>query len=107
MLFRSLTNHLVLNVSDLPSDDNPAGNWYLDVGLGDTLYDPLPLRPQAHRQGPFDIALESTPGGVGDWHLTHDPQGSFSAWRGSRFRPRCARSMIDIVGFPHRPNPDL
>ena len=78
-----LTNHLVLNVSDLPSDDNPAGNWYLDVGLGDTLYDPLPLRPQAHRQGPFDIALESTPGGVGDWHLTHDPQGSFfgMAWQ--------------------------
>lgn len=76
-------NHLVLLVHDLPTDDHPTGCWYVDVGLGDTLHDPMPLRPHATRQGPFDLTLEATPGGVGDWHLVHDPAGGFAgmAWR--------------------------
>ncbi len=36
-------NHLVLTVSDLPSAGNPSGVWYVDAGLGDAIYDPLPL----------------------------------------------------------------
>ena len=38
-----MDNHLVLTVSGLPTDDNAAGVWYVDGGLGDVLYDPLPL----------------------------------------------------------------
>jgi N-hydroxyarylamine O-acetyltransferase len=79
----AMTNHLVLTVHDLPSEQNPSGDWYVDVGLGDALHDPLPLRAGMYSQPPFQLALAETPGGVGDWHLTHDPKGSFPgmAWR--------------------------
>lgn len=78
-----LTNHLVLTVGNLPSDDNPTGTWYVDAGLGDALHDPLPLLAGVYQQGPFELVLETTPGGVGDWHLTHDRRGGFAgmAWR--------------------------
>ena len=75
-------NHLVLTVHDLPSDSNPAGNWYVDVGLGDALYEPLPLRDGDFRQGPFSLALlQNAPDDisrVGDWHMQRDPAGAFS-----------------------------
>ena len=79
----AMTNHLVLTVHGLPSDDNPSGDWYVDVGLGDALHDALPLRAGVYRQPPFQLELSETPGGVGDWHLTHDPAGGFPgmAWR--------------------------
>ena len=78
-----MTNHLVLMVHDLPSEGNPSGTWYVDAGLGDAPHEPLPLVAGEYRQGPFDLVLAETPGGVGDWHLTHDPKGSFTgmAWR--------------------------
>jgi len=78
-----MTNHLVLTVGDLPTDANPDGVWYVDAGLGDALYEPLPLRAGVYVQGPFRLALDATPGTVGDWHLTHDPAGGFTgmAWR--------------------------
>lgn len=79
----AMANHLVLTVAGLPSDDNPDGEWYVDVGLGDALHEPLPLREGAYAQGPFRYTLTATPGAVGDWHFTHDPRGSFPgmAWR--------------------------
>lgn len=78
-----MANHLVLTVRGLPTNGNPDGTWYVDVGLGDALHEPLPLRSGIHPQGPFRLRLDSTPGGVGDWELTHDPSGGFSgmAWR--------------------------
>jgi N-hydroxyarylamine O-acetyltransferase len=78
-----MTNHLVLTVHDLPTDANPAGDWYVDAGLGDALYEPLPLIPGDYEQAPFRLGLEHTPGGVGDWHLAHDPAGWFAgmSWR--------------------------
>ena len=80
-----LTNHLVLTVAGLPASENPDGVWYVDVGLGDALHEPLPLIPGTYVQGPYTLGLEATPGGVGDWHLTHDPAGAFSgmSWRAS------------------------
>lgn len=75
-------NHLVLSVDALPSDDNPTGRWYLDVGLGDALHEPIPLRPGTFQQGPIALRIEQPEtGGVG-WHLLHDPAGSFTgmAW---------------------------
>ena len=79
----AMTNHLVLTVSGLPSGDNPSGTWYVDVGLGDALHEPLPLRAGTYVQGPFTLVLHETPDGGGDWHLAHDPAGSFTgmAWR--------------------------
>jgi N-hydroxyarylamine O-acetyltransferase len=78
-----LTNHLVLVVNGLPSRDNPDGDWYVDVGLGDALYEPLPLRAGTYHQAPNTFVLEETPDGIGDWHFIHDPQGSFA---GMNFR---------------------
>lgn len=79
----AMTNHLALTVHGLPTDDNPNGDWYADVGLGDALYDALPLRPGLFEQPPFRLELTETPAAVGDWHLMHDPKGSFTgmAWR--------------------------
>jgi arylamine N-acetyltransferase len=78
-----LGNHLVLTVRGLPTADHPEGTWYVDAGLGDALHEPLPLRPGSVTSGPWRLSLEETPGGVGDWHLTHDPGGGFPgmAWR--------------------------
>ncbi|MBO0856500.1 MAG: arylamine N-acetyltransferase, partial [Nocardia sp.] len=64
-------NHMVLTV-DLPQD---GGLWYVDAGLGDALYEPLPLAEGRYRQAPFDLMLESTAAG---WHLVHDPRGGFA-----------------------------
>jgi arylamine N-acetyltransferase len=78
-----MTNHLVLTVHGLPTDANPGGDWYVDAGLGDALHEPLPLLPGRYRQPPFDLVLDETQDGVGDWHLTHDRAGSFAgmSWR--------------------------
>lgn len=78
-----MTNHLVLTVHDLPTPNNPSGTWYVDVGLGDALFEPLPLVAGTHQQGPFRLGLEETPSGIGQWHLSHDPLGTFAgmSWR--------------------------
>jgi arylamine N-acetyltransferase len=72
-----MSNHLVLTVAGLPSDDNPEGTWYVDAGLGDALHEPLPLRAGEYGQGTSRFALTATPGAIGDWHFAHDPRGSF------------------------------
>jgi N-hydroxyarylamine O-acetyltransferase len=73
----SAGNHVVLTVSGLPSDENPSGIWYVDVGLGDALHEALPLAVGDYEQAPFRLVLEETEGGIGDWHLAHDPTGGF------------------------------
>jgi N-hydroxyarylamine O-acetyltransferase len=68
-------NHLVLTVTGLPDETNPAGTWYVDNGLGDALHDPLPLVAGEYRQPPFRLTLQR----LGDegWQLQHDPAGGF------------------------------
>jgi N-hydroxyarylamine O-acetyltransferase len=74
-----LTNHLVLTVNGLASDDNPDGTWYVDAGLGDALHEPMPMQDGVVAQGPMRFGMaEVGAEGVGDWHLTHDPSGSFT-----------------------------
>jgi arylamine N-acetyltransferase len=92
-----LTNHLVLTVSGLPTAANPGGNWYVDVGLGDALHEPLPLLSGTYRQGPLTFVLEETPGGIADWHFIHDPVGSFT---GMNFFS--ATATIDAFESMHR-----
>lgn len=72
-------NHLALTASGLPTDTNPAGHWYVDPGLGDALYEPLPLVPGEYDQAPFHLVLEQvdTHDGESAWTLTHDPAGGF------------------------------
>lgn len=78
-------NHLALTVTGLP--ETPEVGWLVDVGLGDGIHEPLPLREGEYKQGPqvFRMrASEITPGG---WRFDHDPQGSFV---GMDFAPETA-----------------
>jgi N-hydroxyarylamine O-acetyltransferase len=78
-------NHLVLTVDQLPTEANPAGVWYVDIGLGDALHAPLPLAAGIHDQAPFRLSLEQGDDGS-SWHLTHDPGGGFTGmtWTSGR-----------------------
>jgi N-hydroxyarylamine O-acetyltransferase len=73
----SIANHLVLTVDGLPADDNPDGVWYVDAGLGDAMYEPLPLVAGTYTQPPLTFVLEEVRDGWGDWRFTHDPNGTF------------------------------
>ncbi|HEX3841986.1 MAG TPA: arylamine N-acetyltransferase [Acidimicrobiales bacterium] len=73
----SAGNHVVLSVSGLPSDENPSGTWYVDAGLGDALYEALPLAAGTYEQAPFHLGLNEAEGVTGEWHLAHDPSGGF------------------------------
>ena len=70
----ALTNHLVLTV-----DVGDDGRWYVDAGLGDALWEPMPLAEGSVTQPPFTLRLEAVDDGVGDWRLHHDPRGGFPA----------------------------
>ncbi len=69
-------NHLVLVVSGLPTDENPDGHWWPDVGLGDAIAEPLPLVAGDYEQGGF--AYEITEVSAEGWSFRADPQGSFT-----------------------------
>ena len=79
----SAGNHLVLTVGGLPTSENPSGIWYVDAGLGDALHEALPLIAGTYVQEPFRLVLDEPAGGVGEWHLTHDPTGGFAgmSWK--------------------------
>ncbi len=68
--------------------------WFVDVGLGDGLFEPLPLRPGTVHQPPFTFRLtRSDPG----WRFSHDPGGSFTVMD---FEDRPARP--EDFAEPHR-----
>ena len=70
-------NHLALTVYGLPDADSPDGDWLVDVGLGDALHQPLPLRTGAYDQGPFRYVLRHSDVAPRGWRFEHDPGGSF------------------------------
>lgn len=70
-------NHMALTVSGLPSADNPAGEWLVDVGLGDGPHLPLPLRAGEYAQGPFRYRIRASDVIAGGWRFDHDARGSF------------------------------
>jgi arylamine N-acetyltransferase len=71
--------HLALTV-ELDGED-----WFVDVGLGDAMYEPVLLpsdrtAPMVIDQGPFHYRLEASDEVPGAWRFVHDPvQESFTA----------------------------
>jgi arylamine N-acetyltransferase len=74
----AMSNHLVLQVQGLPADGCPDGSWYVDAGLGDALYEPLPLVAGTYQQGPFKFGLATSQASFADWQFHHHPAGSFA-----------------------------
>ena len=48
--------------------------WFVDVGLGDAPYEPMPLRAGYVTQCPFTEGLERWGGRAGGWRFVHDPR---------------------------------
>lgn len=90
-----LGNHLALVVHGLPTEANPDGDWYVDAGLGDALYEPMPLAAGESAQGPFRYELAQVRGDIDGWDLVHDPKGSFA---GMLFRSAPA-TIGDFAGW--------
>ncbi|MFJ8687970.1 arylamine N-acetyltransferase family protein [Micromonospora wenchangensis] len=74
-------NHLTMTVR------LDGRRWFVDVGLGDGLLGPVPLRPGAVRHPPLSFAFAEAAWG---WRFTHDPRGSFTVmdWEDRPARPQ-------------------
>jgi arylamine N-acetyltransferase len=71
-------NHLGLTVAGLPAAAAPDGRWLVDVGLGDALYEPIPLRAGVYHQPPYTFSLRPSDVEPAGWRLDHDEKGSFA-----------------------------
>jgi len=69
-------NHLVLVVCGLPTDGNPDGAWWADVGLGDAFRDPLPLVEGSYDDGGFTYGVSDVR--TDGWSFAHDGAGTFT-----------------------------
>ncbi|GIF16725.1 arylamine N-acetyltransferase family protein [Actinoplanes teichomyceticus] len=65
----AVANHLTLTV------ELGGTGWLVDVGLGDGLLRPVPLRPGVVHQPPLTFRLSRT---GRTWRFVHDPRGSFT-----------------------------
>ncbi|WP_084216317.1 arylamine N-acetyltransferase family protein [Pseudonocardia spinosispora] len=68
-------NHLALSVCGLP--DAPQSTWLVDLGLGDGIYEPIPLQGGTYHQEPFTYRIRPSDVATNGWRLEHDPAGSF------------------------------
>jgi N-hydroxyarylamine O-acetyltransferase len=50
--------------------------WLADVGLGDGLLEPIPLRSGSYTQGLFTFSIAPSQVEPGGWRFEHDPRGS-------------------------------
>jgi N-hydroxyarylamine O-acetyltransferase len=55
-----------------------GARWLVDVGLGDALYEPLPLRAGTYRQEPLTFGLGPSAVEPGGWRFDHDRRGSIA-----------------------------
>ena len=76
-------NHLALTVTGLEGGGDDGG-WMVDAGLGDAVYEPVPLVEGDVVQGPFTFRLRPSSAEPGGWRFDHHPAGSFS---GFDYRP--------------------
>lgn len=77
-------NHLALTVTDLHTDTNPSGEWFVDAGLGDGPHEPMPLQEGTYQQGPHTYGLRPSEVAPGGWRFDADPSMSL---HGMDFRP--------------------
>jgi N-hydroxyarylamine O-acetyltransferase len=80
-------HHLALTVI---ADGEP---YLADVGLGDGIHDPLPLRPGTYPHGPFSYVLTRPPTG---WRFTNDPRGSFRTFEFDTAPARLPEDFAEI-----------
>jgi arylamine N-acetyltransferase len=80
-------HHLALTVV---ADGVP---YLADVGLGDGIHQPLPLRPGSYAQGPYTYTIDRTAAG---WRFTHDPRGSFRMFEFDAAPARLPDDFADI-----------
>lgn len=66
-------DHLALTVTDLPSEANPEGVWFIDAGLGVGPHEPLPLRVGTYTQGPHTYRLRPSDLNPTGWRWDGDP----------------------------------
>ncbi len=52
--------------------------WLADIGFGDGLYQPLPLRAGIYRDGPMAYRMIRSAADPGGWRVEHDPRGSIA-----------------------------
>jgi N-hydroxyarylamine O-acetyltransferase len=71
------SNHLGLVVY-LKDSSRQSEKWIVDVGLGDMIHEPLPLKSGAYNQGQFIYKVEDSHLCDGGWRLVHDPKGTFA-----------------------------
>lgn len=91
------STHLGL-VVHLLNDSSLEERWIVDVGLGDMIYEPVPLETGSYTQGVFTYQVEDSKVAEDGWRLVHDPQASFA---GVDFD---AEPVSDIFAF--QPNHD-
>jgi arylamine N-acetyltransferase len=75
-------NHQVLVVrcedgeSDESGEGDAGGEYFVDCGLGDAPFEPMPLKAGESVQGPFRYRLEPWAGHPGGWRFVHDPRSA-------------------------------
>lgn len=53
--------------------------WFVDVGLGDGLHEPLPLQAGTYAQGPFTFTLSPSAVDPDAWRFDRSPRGAIAA----------------------------
>ncbi|NLU80938.1 arylamine N-acetyltransferase [Micromonospora sp. HNM0581] len=53
-------------------------DWFVDVGLGDGLHEPLPWQAGTYRQGPFTFRLSPSAAGPPGWRFDRAPRGAIA-----------------------------
>ncbi len=91
-------NHLVLVVSGLPTESNPGGRWWPDVGLGEGFVDPAPLVAGFVGDGLLD--LEITELDEEGWSFRNDPRGTFDGMEARSLPMDVARAHTELSTPP-------
>ncbi|MUG43516.1 arylamine N-acetyltransferase family protein [Paenibacillus woosongensis] len=74
--------------------DAEAQTWLVDVGLGDMLYEPVPLDFGEHKQGFHTYKLTESSVVTPGWRLAHDPLGAFI---GVDIDPEAVPNMAEFI----------
>ena len=91
----SLGNHVVVLVT-LDGTD-----WLCDLGLGDALREPIPLREGLHRQGPLTFRLERLPDGMWRfWNYSFGDPSNFVVDPGPADEDRIAHKHAALLADP-------